>query len=149
MKLQASPGPYRWQKEAWAGRVQSSSLRISQEVEIVPGCAVTVSPPPSPFFAPASPGPGREVRSWIGWTTRLGKTTRSGVWFFRGALQGEGVFLALSAAREWVKKGSYHTVWSVPLPPPTPLSSCSCSYAYGQGPAVGPQSGERCWPLLT
>ena len=27
-------------------------------------------------------------------------------------------------------------------------SSCTCSYAYGQGPAVGPHTGERCWPLL-
>ena len=27
-------------------------------------------------------------------------------------------------------------------------SSCTCSYAYGQGPAIGPHTGERCWPLL-
>ena len=27
-------------------------------------------------------------------------------------------------------------------------SSCTCSYAYGRGPAVGPHTGERCWPLL-
>ena len=27
-------------------------------------------------------------------------------------------------------------------------SSCSCSYAYGHGPAIGPHTGERCWPLL-
>ena len=26
--------------------------------------------------------------------------------------------------------------------------SCSCSSAYGHGPAVGPQTGKRCWPLL-
>ena len=30
----------------------------------------------------------------------------------------------------------------------SPLSSCSCSYLNGRGTAVGPQSGERCWPLL-
>ena len=77
--------------QAWAGRVQRSSLRISQEVEIETGCVVTVSYLPSPFFAPASPGPGREVRSWVGWT-RLGKTARLGVW------QGESVLSALSAA---------------------------------------------------
>ena len=29
-----------------------------------------------------------------------------------------------------------------------PLSSCSCSCANGRGAAVGPQPGERCWPLL-
>ena len=37
---------------------------------------------------PSSPGPGREVRSWVGWT-RLGKTARCGVWLFWGALQEE------------------------------------------------------------
>ena len=47
---------------------------------------------PFPFFALASPGPGREVRSWIGWT-RPGKAARLGVRFFRGALQGERSFL--------------------------------------------------------
>ena len=35
------------------------------------------------------------------------------------------------------------TAWAV-----TPLSSCSCSHFYGRGTAVGPQSGEWCWPLL-
>ena len=44
---------------AWAGRVGSLSLPISQEVEIIPGCADTVSRLPPPFFAPESPGPGR------------------------------------------------------------------------------------------
>ena len=41
-------------------------------------------------------------------------------------------------------KGSYHTAWSV-----LPLSSCCCSYSYGYSTAVGPQTGERCWPLLS
>ena len=36
--------------EAWAGRVQSSSLWISQEVEIETGCVVTVTYLPSPLF---------------------------------------------------------------------------------------------------
>ena len=48
--------------EAWAGRVGSSSLGISQEVEIETGCVVTVSYLPSPDFATSSPGPGREAR---------------------------------------------------------------------------------------
>ena len=25
---------------------------------------------------------------------------------------------------------------------------CTCSYSFGQGPAVGPHTGRRCWPLL-
>ena len=29
------------------------------------------------------------------------KTARSGMWWFRGALEGEGVFFALSAAGDW------------------------------------------------
>ena len=52
-------------------------------------------------------------------------------------------FSSLDATGDWVKKGSYHTAWSVPGD-----SSCICSYAYGQGPAIRPQTGERCWPLL-
>ena len=59
------------------------------------------------------------------------------------ALKGENVFSSLVAAGDWVKKGSYHTAWSVPL-----LSSCSCSDSYGQGTAIGPRIGGRCWPLL-
>ena len=90
----------------------------------------------------SSPGRGREVRSWIGWTP-LVKTERSRVWLVQVALQGEAVFSALSAA-DWVKKGSYHTMWAVP-----PLSSCLCSLSFGKGAAVGPQTGRRCWPLLS
>ena len=57
--------------------------------------------------------------------------------------RGEGIFFPCCSG-DWVKKGSYHTAWSVPL-----LSSCSCSYSNGQGTAVEPQTGERCWPLLS
>ena len=39
------------------------------------------------------------------------------------------LFSSLDAAGDWVKKGSYHTAWSVPCD-----SSCTCSYAYGQRP---------------
>ena len=49
----------------------------------------------------------------------------------------------LMGAVDWVRKGSYHTAWAVPCG-----SSCSCSYAYGRGPAIGPHTGGRCWPLL-
>ena len=52
-------------------------------------------------------------------------------------------FSSFCAAGGWVKKGACRTAWSVPCD-----SSCSCSYAYGQLPAIGPHTGERCWPLL-
>ena len=65
-----------------------------------------------PFFSSVSPGPGREVGNVIGWTS-LEKTARSGVWLFRGALAGSSAFFALAAAGDWVKKGSFLTVWAV------------------------------------
>ena len=130
-------------EEALVGRVNSSNLRISQEMEIKKGCVVTVSHLPTPAFTSSAPCCGSTVRSWLGWTL-MGKTDRSGFWLFRGALRGGDVFSSLLASCDWVKKGSYHTAWSV-----LPLSACSCSYAYGQGPAIGPQTGERCWSLLT
>ena len=57
--------------------------------------------------------------------------------------KGRIFFPLLDAAGDWVKKGSYHTAWALPLD-----SSCTCSYAHGHGPAVGPHTGRRCWPLL-
>ena len=66
-----------------------------------------------------------------------------GVRLFRGALEGENLFSSLLAVGDWVKKGSYHTGVVGPL-----WLLCTCSYAYGQGPAIGPQTGERCWPLV-
>ena len=52
-------------------------------------------------------------------------------------------FCLLDAAGDWERQGSYRTAWAVPLD-----SSCTCSYAYGHGPAIGPHTGKRCWPLL-
>ena len=65
------------------------------------------------------------------------------LWLFLGALQGESLFSSLVAVGDWVRKGSYHTAWSLPI-----RSSCTCSHAYGRGSAIGPRTGERCWPLL-
>ena len=63
---------------------------------------------------------------------------------FRGALHPRGEsFSSLAVAGDWVKKGSCRTAWSVPCD-----FSCTRSYAYGQGPATGPHTGKRCWPLL-
>ena len=64
-------------------------------------------------------------------------------WLFRGALPAENHFSSLAVAGDWERKGSDRTAWAVPCD-----SSCTCSYAYGQGPAIGPLSGKRCWPLL-
>ena len=128
--------------ETWAGLLKNQGPRIFREVEIFPGCAVRVACPSCPDYYPEPPGPGIVIRNMLGWS-QLEKTERSGVWVFRGALQGENLFSLLDAAGDWVTKGSYHTAWAVPG-----NSSCSCSYAYGHGPAVGPHTGKRCWPLL-
>ena len=138
--LQQAPG--RLHVETRAGHSGNPNLSISQVVEILPGCADMVVSLPPPFFSSVSPGPDREVRNGMGWSL-LEKTARSGVWLFRGALQGNSAFFAFFGTARWVKKGSFATAWAVP-----PLSSCSCSYLYGRGTAVGPQSGERCWPSL-
>ena len=84
-----------------------------------------------------------KLESYLGWT-QLEKTGESGVCFFRGAYQGEDFFSSLAVSGDWVKKGSYHTVWSVPGD-----SLCSCSYAYGHGPAIGSHTGKQCWELLS
>ena len=128
--------------EMWAGLPMNLGPRIFREVEIIPGCAVRVACPSCPDYYPEPPGPGIVIRNMLGWS-QLEKTERSGVWVFRGALQGENLFSLLGAAGDWVTKGSYHTAWAVPCD-----SSCSCSYAYGHGPAIGPHTGQRCWPLL-
>ena len=124
--------------EAWAGLLRNQGLQFSWEKEIVPVCAVAVACPSWPDNSLEPPGPGRVIRNMLGWSL-MEKTVRSGVWLFRSALRGENFLSSLRAAGDWVKKGSYHTAWSVPWD-----SSCTCSYAYGQGPAVGPQTGKRC-----
>ena len=80
--------------------------------------------------------------NWVGHSWR--KLVGSGVWFFRGAFQGEDFCSSLAVSGDWVKKGSYHTAWSVPGD-----SLCSCSYAYGHGPAIGSHTGKQCWELLS
>ena len=105
-------------------------------------CADMVTRLPLPLFFSVSPGPGREVRNGMGWSL-LEKTARSGVWLFRGASRESSAFFAF-AAFCWLGR-----IKIVPYGGAvSPLSSCSCSYMYGRGTAVGPQSGERCWPLL-
>ena len=128
--------------EIWASILQKHCLKIFREVEIVPGCALVVACPSCPDYFLESPGPGRIIRNMLAWTLEE-KTFGSGVRLFRGALQGKNLFSSLCAVGDWVKKGSYHTAWSV-----HPLSACSCSYAYWRGFALGAHTGKRCWPLL-
>ena len=78
-------------EETWAGLLKNQCLGVSQEVEIVPGCAVRVARPSCPDYYPESPGPGIVIRNMLGWSL-LKKTERSGVWVFRRALQGENLF---------------------------------------------------------
>ena len=40
--------PLKLHEETWAGLLQNQGLRISQEVEIAPGCAVSVARPACP-----------------------------------------------------------------------------------------------------
>ena len=125
-------------EEMWASLLEKQGPSIFREEEIVPGCAVTLACPSCPDHSPEPPGPGRIIRNMLGWS-QMEKTVRSGVWLFRGALQGKSLFSSLVAAGDWVRKGSYHTAWSVPCG-----SSCTRSYVYGRGPAIGPHTGQRC-----
>ena len=126
--------------EVWASILQNQGPKIFREVEIVPGCAVTVACPSCPDHSPEPPGPGRIIRNMLGWSLEEKNVVGSGVWLFRGALQGKNLFSSLDVTGDWVRKGSYHTAWAVPCD-----SLCTCSYSYGQGPAIGPHTGR---PLL-
>ena len=85
--------------------LQNQGPKIFREVEIVPGCAVTVACPSCPDHSPEPPGPGRKIRNMLGWSLEEKNVVGSGVWLFRGALDVTG---------DWVRKGSYHTAWAVP-----------------------------------
>ena len=129
--------------ETWAGSHECPLQEGFQVREFSAGCASVSLPLCCSDLTSVLPGPGSEIRKQLGWM-QMEKTDRSGVWFFRGALQGEDLFSSLAVSGGWVKKGSYHTAWSVPGD-----SLCSCSYAYGHGPAIGPHTGQRCWVLLS
>ena len=70
-------------EETWAGLLKNQGPRIFREVEIVPGCAVSVARPSCPDYYPEPPGPGIVIRNMLGWS-QLEKTERSGVWLFSG-----------------------------------------------------------------
>ena len=138
---QQAPGSLH--EEVWASILHNQGPKIFREVEIIPGCVASVACPSCPDYSPEPPGPGRIIRNMIGWSLLEKNEVGSGVWLFRGALQGKNLFSSLDVTGGWVRKGSYHTAWALPCD-----SSCACSYSYGQGPAIGPHTGRRCWPLL-
>ena len=76
--------------------LMNQGLKISQEVEIVPGYAVAVVCTSCPDDSLESPGPGTVIRNMLGWS-KLEKTAGSGVWLFRGALKGENLYSSLCA----------------------------------------------------
>ena len=128
-------------EETWEGLLCNQG--IFKEVEIVPGCVVKVACPSCPDYSPEPPGPDRVIRNMIGWSLQE-QTDRSGVWLFRGALQGENLFcLSLTQQETGKRRGRTTQRGRSPVD-----SSCTCSYAYGHGPAIGPHTGWRCWPLL-
>ena len=97
--LQQAPG--RRHNETCAGHDGNLSLLISQAAEIIPGCADMVVRLLPPFFSSVSPGPGREVRSGIGWTPlekQLGLGWKQ--------------YLFSLVAGDWVMKGSFLTAWA-------------------------------------
>ena len=90
--------------EMWAGLPINLGPRIFREVEIVPGCAVRVACPSCPDYYPEPPQPGIVIRNMLGWS-QFQKTGRSGVWLFRGALQGENLFFSLTQQETGKGKG--------------------------------------------
>ena len=87
---QQAPGSLH--EEVWASILHNQGPKIFREVEIIPGCAATVACPSCPDYSPEPPGPGRIIRNMIGWSLLEKNEVGSGVWLFRGALQGKNLF---------------------------------------------------------
>ena len=100
--------------ETWASAQECLPQEGFQVRELEARCASVSFPSCFSHLTSVLPGPGSEIRKQFGWM-QLEKTDRSGVWFFRGAFQGEDLFSSLAVSGDWVEKGSYHTAWAVPL----------------------------------
>ena len=126
--------------KAQAGRVQSSSLRISQEVDSETGCVVTVSHLPSPDFATQSPGPGWEL-------DRLDTTGENrDVWgvVVPVCLAGRGcIFCSLCSWRLGKERTVPHSVVGSPA---FFVSLLVFVWARHSSRAT---TGERCWSVLS
>ena len=59
----AQQAPLKLHEETWAGLLKNQGLRISREVEIELGCAVSVPCPLCLDHSPESRGPGRVIRN--------------------------------------------------------------------------------------
>ena len=108
----ASPqqAPGRLHDEVWASILQNQGPKIFREVEIAPGCAVTVACPSCPDHSPEPPGPGRIIRNMLGWSLEEKNGVGCGVWLFRGALKGKNLFSSFDVSGDWVRKVVPHSV---------------------------------------
>ena len=64
--------------EVWASILQNQGPKIFREMEIAPGCAVTLACPSCPDHSPEPPGPGRIIRNMLGWSLEEKNVVGSG-----------------------------------------------------------------------
>ena len=128
-------------EEASAGCKGSLGLKISQEVEIRTWCAFTVSYLPSPVIAPVPPGPGRMLGTcWVGhwWRKQLGR----GMVVLACLERRECIFFPCCSGRLGKERIVPHSVVG-----PLAFLVFLLMFVWG-ATAIGPRTGERCWPLL-
>ena len=89
--------------ETWAD-AQNFPQKGFQVRDFPAGCASVSFPACCSVLTSVLPGPGSEIRKQLGWI-QLEKTEESGVWFFRGAFQGEDLFSSLAVSGDWEKRG--------------------------------------------
>ena len=128
-------------RHKWTGLLMKQGLKISQEVEIIPGCAVSVTCPSCLDNSPVSPGPGRVIRNMLGWS-QLEKTDRSG----DGSSvvpSKERIFILPLTQQKTRKRRDRTTQRGQSLVVPHVIVRTRT----GKAPLSG-HTGERCWPLL-
>ena len=94
----ASPqqAPGRLHDEVWASILLNQGPKIFREVEIVPGCAVTVACPSCPDHSPEPPEPGRTIRNMLGWSLEEKNVVASGYGCSVAPSKGRIFFLPLT-----------------------------------------------------